>query len=135
LTGSIGPKISISAISACATSWAELLRSTADHVVATGLPAPDFALEGTRGEHVRLQDLRGQPVLVHFVSYTCPVTRGGVVPMRELHRRYGDRVQFLDMVVRLAHPGEHHGAYQTYADKLEDARRYEAEEGMAGARR
>ena len=110
---------------------AELVRGAADHVIAPGQPAPDFALEGARGEHVRLLDLRGRPVLLHFVSYTCPVTRGGVVPMCELHRRYGTRVQFLEVVVRQAHPGEHHGGYRAYADKLDDARQYAEEEGVA----
>jgi peroxiredoxin len=45
-----------------------VLRGAADHVVAPGLPAPDFSLAGSRAEHVRLQDLRGRPVLLHFVS-------------------------------------------------------------------
>lgn len=110
---------------------AELLRGAAEHVVSPGQPAPDFVAAGVRGERVRLTDLRGRPVLLHFVSYTCPVTRGGVVPMRELYRRYGDRVQFLDMIVRQAHPGERHGGYSSYADKLDDARRYLDEECIA----
>lgn len=109
---------------------AELLRGAADHVAAPGQPAPDFALDSAGGERVRLLDLRGRPVLLHFVSYTCPVTRGGVVPMRELHRRYGDRVQFLDLIVRQAHPGERRGGYSSYAEKLEDARQYAEEEGI-----
>jgi hypothetical protein len=50
--------------------------------------------------------------------------------MRELHRLYGDRVQFVDLVVRQAHPGERHGGYCSYAEKLEDARRYQQEEGI-----
>jgi hypothetical protein len=51
--------------------------------------------------------------------------------MRELHRRYGDRVQFVDVAVRQAHPGERRGAYRTYEEKLEDARRYQEEESVA----
>jgi len=31
----------------------------------------------TDGSTVRLSDLRGRPVLLHFVSYTCPVTAEG----------------------------------------------------------
>jgi hypothetical protein len=50
--------------------------------------------------------------------------------MRELHRLYADRVQFVDLVVRQAHPGERHGGYRRYAEKLDDARRYEQEEGI-----
>jgi hypothetical protein len=50
--------------------------------------------------------------------------------MQELHRLFGDRVQFVDLVVRQAHPGERHGGYRAYAEKLHDARRYQQEEGI-----
>jgi hypothetical protein len=103
---------------------AELLR--------TGLPpgrqAPDFELPTTTGTRMRLSDLRGHPVLLHFVSYTCPVTRGGVHTMRELHQLYGDRVEFVEVLVRQAHPGERHGAYYSNEQKLHDARCYQREE-------
>ena len=103
---------------------AELLRPG----LAPGSEAPDFALPSTDGRTVRLSALRGRPVLLHFVSYTCPVTRGGVPTMSELHRLYGDRVQFLDVVVRQAHPGERHGAYGSFAEKLADGLAYGQEE-------
>jgi len=103
---------------------AELLR--------TGLPpgrrAPDFELPTTTGTRMRLSDLHGQPVLLHFVSYTCPVTRGGVNTMRELHRLYGEQVRFLEVLVRQAHPGERHGAYRSNEQKRHDARSYQREE-------
>jgi len=83
-----------------------------------GEQAPDFSLQTTDGTQLHLQ---GRPVLLHFVSYTCPVTRGAVVPMRCLHDRYGDRVDFVDIVVRQAHPGEHHDAYNCFDDKMADA--------------
>ena len=51
--------------------------------------------------------------------------------MQELYRLYGDRVQFVDVVVRQAHPGERHGGYRSYAEKLDDARRYQQEENIA----
>ena len=51
--------------------------------------------------------------------------------MQELHRLYSQRVRFLDVVVRQAHPGECHGAYRSYAEKLDDARRYQQEEAIA----
>ena len=96
---------------------AELLR--------VGLPpgcdAPEFELASTEGKRVRLSDLWGRPVLLHFVSYTCPVTRGGVSTMSELYRLYGEWVQFVEVVVRQAHPGERHGAYRSY--KAEARRR------------
>ena len=75
-----------------------------------------------------MSDLRGGPVLLHFVSYTCPVTRGGVTTMNELYRLYGDRVRIVEVLIRQAHPGEHHSAYRAYGDKAQDARDYADEE-------
>ena len=105
---------------------AELLRTG----LAPGCQAPDFELASTDGRRVRLSDLCGQAVLLHFVSYTCPVTRGGVTTMRELHGVYGDRVQFVEVLVRQAHPGERHGPYHSYEQKLDDARSYKHEESI-----
>jgi hypothetical protein len=53
---------------------AELLRPG----LPPGRQAPDFELPTTTGTRMWLSDQRGHPVLLHFVSYTCPVTRGGV---------------------------------------------------------
>jgi thiol-disulfide isomerase/thioredoxin len=103
---------------------AELLRTG----LLPGQEAPDFELPSTEGSTVRLSDLRGQPVLLHFVSYTCPVTRGGAATMQELYQLYGDQVRFVEVVVRQAHPGERHGAYGSDEQKLEDGRRYASEE-------
>ncbi|MGZ8617877.1 MAG: peroxiredoxin family protein [Actinomycetota bacterium] len=77
---------------------AELLRAG----LTPGCEAPDFDLPSTDGSRARLRDLQGQPVLLHLVSYTCPVTRGGMSTMRELHRLYGDRVRFVEMLGGLA---------------------------------
>jgi hypothetical protein len=49
---------------------AELLRTARSDGVPPGAEAPDFELESTRGDRLRLSDLRGQPVLLHLVSYT-----------------------------------------------------------------
>ena len=79
------------------------MRHMAAELLRTGMPqglrAPDFELPSTDGGKLRLSDLRGQPVLLHFVSYTCPVTRGGITTMKELHRLFGDRVQFVEVLV------------------------------------
>lgn len=103
---------------------AELLRSG----LPPGCQAPGFELPDTDGGRLRLSDLRGRPVLLHFVSYTCPVTRGGVATMREIYRLYGDRVRVIEVLVRQAHPGERHGAYRSYEAKLDDGRAYQREE-------
>ena len=110
------------------------MRHMAAELLRPGLPpgreAPGFELPSTAGATVRLSDLRGQPVLLHFVSYTCPVTRGGVYTMRELHRLYSGQVRFVEVVVRQAHPGERHAAYRSYEEKLDDARALAREEHL-----
>lgn len=103
---------------------AELLRPG----LPPGCEASDFELPSTDGHQLRLSDLRGQPVLLHFISYTCPVTRGGVHTMRELHQLYGERVGFVEVLVRQAHPGERRGGCRSHEEKLEDGRGYKCEE-------
>ena len=49
---------------------ADLWRSAWGEGLRPGAEAPDFELETTDGERVRLSDLRGQPVLLHIGSYT-----------------------------------------------------------------
>ena len=105
---------------------AELLRPG----LPPGTEAPDFALPSTDGAPLRLSALRGQPVLLHFVSYTCPVTRGGVATMRELYRLYGRHVRFVEVLIRQAHPGEQHGAYHSEEQKIQDAWSYKREEDI-----
>ena len=103
---------------------AELLRTG----LTIGSEAPEFDLPASDGTRVRLSDLRGQPVVLHFISYTCPVTRGGVETMRELHRLYGAHVRFLEILVRQAHPGGRHAAYGSESARSADARAYIEEE-------
>jgi AhpC/TSA family len=110
------------------------MRHMAAELLRPGLPpgcqAPDFELPDTDGNRLRLSDLRGKPVLLHFVSYTCPVTRGGVATMAEIYRLYGEQVRIIEVLVRQAHPGERHGAYRSDEAKLDDGRAYQREEGI-----
>lgn len=50
--------------------------------------------------------------------------------MKKLYARWGDRVQFLDVIVRQAHPGPGVEAYHTLEQKVEDARRYAERESL-----
>jgi hypothetical protein len=52
------------------------------------------------------------------------MTTGSVEPLKKLHARYGDRVQFVDVFVRQDHPGERRDTYANYGDKLAGAREY-----------
>ena len=49
---------------------ADLWRTAKAQGLQPGEDAPDFELETTRGERVRLSALRGQPVLLHLGSAT-----------------------------------------------------------------
>jgi len=50
--------------------FADLWRTARGEGVRPGSEAPDFELETTEGERVRLSELRGKPVLLHFGSAT-----------------------------------------------------------------
>ena len=50
--------------------FADLLRTARGEVVRPGSEAPDFELETTGAERMRLSELRGRPVLLHFGSAT-----------------------------------------------------------------
>ena len=107
---------------------AELLRTG----LPPGTPAPDFELPSTDGARIRLSELRGTPVLLHFVTYTCPVTRDGVTAMRELEHLYKDRLRIIEALIRQAHPGERHSAYHGSEGKVLDAYDYADEEAPSG---
>jgi thiol-disulfide isomerase/thioredoxin len=72
---------------------------------ALGERAPDFRLKTHDGaKTISLSDLRGKPVVLTFGSYTCGPYRSLVSGLNELHAKYGDRVEFLAVYVREAHP-------------------------------
>lgn len=50
--------------------FADLWRTAKGEGVQPGSLAPDFEMETTDGERVRMTDLRGKPVLLHFGSAT-----------------------------------------------------------------
>lgn len=69
------------------------------------LPAFDIELLG--GGRLTQNTLGGRPILIVFGSMTCPVTESSGPVLNDLHRRYGDRVRFVLVNTREAHPGEH----------------------------
>jgi thiol-disulfide isomerase/thioredoxin len=71
-----------------------------------GQMAPDFELRSSAGqERVRLSEHRGKrPVVLIFGNMSCGPFRSRVEALEELHRRYADRVDFLAVYVREAHP-------------------------------
>ena len=49
---------------------ADLLKTARSEGIGSGEEAPNFELESTEGERVRLGDLRGRPVVLRFGSFT-----------------------------------------------------------------
>jgi peroxiredoxin len=71
-----------------------------------GDAAPEFSLPrvGADGE-IALADYRGKkPVVLIFGTMSCPPYRRGVVDFRDLYESYKDRVEFLQVYIREAHP-------------------------------
>ncbi len=69
-----------------------------------GEAAPAFELIAVTGETVTLASLRGKPVVIEFGSYTCPVFRRQVEPLRTLQARFGDAVHWVLVYTKEAHP-------------------------------
>lgn len=71
-----------------------------------GDPVPQFDLSIVGGGRFQSDDLaRTAPALLVFGSATCPVTDNAAPGLKELYERFGDRVRFVMVNVREAHPG------------------------------
>jgi len=108
----------------------EIRGAMAGRGIHPGQAAPDFSLTLTDGATLRLHEMRGKPVLLKFTSYTCPFSASSVEPMKRLYDRWGNDVQFVEVLIRQAHPGPGVEAYNSFERKMEDARRYAEEEGI-----
>lgn len=90
-----------------------------------GEPMLDFELPTTRGGLVRKRDFVGErPVLLAFGSITCPMTAAARPVLGKLHREFGDRVEFVTVYVREAHPGDRYPQVDSIAEKIRRAREY-----------
>jgi peroxiredoxin len=94
-----------------------------------GERAPSFELPALDGGTVGLDGLLGQPVVIEFGSYTCPIFCGHVPPMDELARRY-PQVSWLVIYTREAHPGETTPEHRSLDDKRAAARLLAADEAI-----
>jgi hypothetical protein len=71
-----------------------------------GDTVPDFDLELLDGGRLTPATLGARPALIVFGSLTCPVTESSGPVINDLHRRFGDRIRFVFVNTREAHPGE-----------------------------
>lgn len=106
------------------TVFSDLKGSVQGSGIYPGYSAPDFELKDTDGRSIRLSEFEGKPMLIRFVSLSCPVTEGVTGPLKELYRYWGERVTFLDVFIRQAHPGVDVPVYRSYEQKFADAQRY-----------
>ncbi len=88
-----------------------------------GDSVPAFDLATVDGGRFTSSDLGARPVLMVFGSLTCPVTESSGPVLRDLHAAFGDRVRFVMVNTREAHPGERIPQPRTSAEKLAHARR------------
>jgi len=84
---------------------------------------PTFELVTTNGDRLINSDVFGdKPVLFIFGSMTCPMTASAAPSVEELYSEFGDRVEFIMLYVREAHPGEHISQADSMDEKLAHAR-------------
>jgi len=55
-----------------ALAFASLLAASGE---LSNRPAPDFRLPDSKGRVVALSDFKGKPLIVEFLSTTCPIAR------------------------------------------------------------
>jgi hypothetical protein len=90
-----------------------------------GLPMPEFDLPTSSGDRLSKGDFVGwRPLLLTFASITCPMVAGNGPALKRLHEEFGDRVAFVTLYVREAHPGERYPQPGTLEQKLRHARTY-----------
>lgn len=75
--------------------------------VKVGTPAPDFTLPLARSKgDISLSSFRGKkPVVIAFGSYTSRLLRVDGAALEGVARTYRDKVEFLIVYIREAHPG------------------------------
>jgi hypothetical protein len=83
---------------------------------------PDFDLPTTSGIRFRSADVIGKkPLLLVTGSYTCPMTASSNPVLKALYQAFGDRIGFVMLHVREAHPGEHYDQARRVDEKLQHA--------------
>ena len=97
-----------------------------------GWSMPDFDLPTVSGGRVRKGDFLGRrPVLFTTASLTDPMAASAALPLRRLHREFGEDVAFITVYVREAHPGERIPQPATMEWKMRHARMLRERDAIA----
>ena len=91
---------------------------------------PQIDLPTAEGGRFRTSEATGRPVLLVTGSYTCPMTASSNPLLKDLHDRFGDRIDFVMLYVREAHPGELKDQARTAEQKRERARTLQERDGL-----
>ena len=84
---------------------------------------PEFDLATADGGRVNKTDFVGdRPLLLILGSITCPMTASAMPALKRLYVQFSERIAFVMVNVREAHPGENFPQPRTPDEKLEHAR-------------
>lgn len=111
----------------------ELIGEDADFAggIGPGQALPDFQLPTVDGGWVHRSDfVDTRPLFLTFGSITCPMTASAGPMLKRLYQEFGDRIAFLTVYVREAHPGERYPQPRTFEEKLAHARDYQARDHL-----
>ena len=88
----------------------------------------DFTLHTMEGNEVRLNDYKGQWIVLETGSLTCPMYVKNIRPIDKLKEKYPE-VKFLVVYVREAHPGNRRGAHSDIDEKISMAKEVQEDFG------
>ncbi len=93
-----------------------------ENAAAAGDAFPEFELITTDGSSLINDDVFGdKPIIFIFGSMTCPMTASAAPSVQELYDEFSERVKFIMLYVREAHPGEYFAQSETIEEKLDYA--------------
>ncbi|MGK5448622.1 deiodinase-like protein [Streptomyces radiopugnans] len=96
-----------------------------------GEQMPDFDLPTVDGGCVGKSDFVGRkPLLLTMGSVTCPMTAAADPALKRLHADFGDRVAFVTLYVREAHPGDRYPQPERMERKEAHARGLKDRDGL-----
>lgn len=90
----------------------EQLSESANIGVSTGNKAPDFTLEDTSGNRVKLSDFKGKVVFMNFWASWCPFCVDEMPDIQNVANEFGD-----DVTVLFINRGEKKSVAQNYLDR------------------